>query len=59
MYGIYYLMFATFPDLFTKSYHFSTGTSGLAYIGLGIGFLSSTLLGGKFMNRIYTTVSLS
>jgi predicted MFS family arabinose efflux permease len=59
MYAIYYLMFTTFPDLFTKSYHFSTGMSGLAYIGLGIGFMSSTMLGGRFVSRIYTTVSIS
>lgn len=29
MYGYYYLMFATFPILFTETYGFSTGTSGL------------------------------
>ncbi|KAF8138610.1 multidrug resistance protein 4 [Boletus edulis] len=31
---IFYLMFATFPDLFATVYHFSVGISGLAYLGL-------------------------
>ncbi|KII94683.1 hypothetical protein PLICRDRAFT_33499 [Plicaturopsis crispa FD-325 SS-3] len=53
LYGIYYLMFATFPTLFTDVYHFSTGEGGLAYIGLGIGFLLSTLFGAKWANQIY------
>ncbi|KAG2132064.1 major facilitator superfamily domain-containing protein [Suillus clintonianus] len=54
MYGIYYLMFATFPDLFSGVYHFSTGVSGLAYIGVGVGFLSATILGAKLSNMTYT-----
>lgn len=29
MYGYYYLMFATFPTLFTETYGFSTGIAGL------------------------------
>lgn len=29
MYGYYYLMFATFPILYTETYGFSTGISGL------------------------------
>ncbi|TFY82605.1 hypothetical protein EWM64_g1411 [Hericium alpestre] len=53
MYGIYYLMFATFPTLFTEIYHFNTGTGGLAYLGLGIGFLLSTVFGAKYADQIY------
>jgi predicted MFS family arabinose efflux permease len=59
MYGIYYLMFTTFPNLFSNIYHFSTGVGGLAYIGLGIGFISATIFGAKIADKIYTTVSLS
>lgn len=59
MYGIYYLMFATFPDLFSRVYGFSTGIGGLAYIGLGVGFFSATIFGAKVSNIIYTTVCLS
>ena len=29
MYGYYYLMFATFPELFPQNYGFSTGLAGL------------------------------
>jgi len=53
MYGIYYLMFATFPNLFTDVYHFNTGISGLAYVGLGFGFVSATLFGANISNKIY------
>ncbi|KAG2367887.1 major facilitator superfamily domain-containing protein [Suillus spraguei] len=53
IYGIYYLMFATFPDLFSEVYHFSTGISGLTYIGLGFGFLSATIFGIKLCSKIY------
>ncbi|KAG2369917.1 multidrug resistance protein 4 [Suillus spraguei] len=54
LYGIYYLMFATFPDLFSDVYHFSIGIGGLAYIGIGVGFLTATLFGAKFSAMIYT-----
>lgn len=53
IYGIYYLMFSTFPDLFSEVYHFSTGISGLTYIGLGLGFLSATIFGVKLCGKIY------
>ncbi|KAG1753909.1 major facilitator superfamily domain-containing protein [Suillus paluster] len=53
MYGIYYLMFATFPDLFSKVYHFSIGIGGLAYLGIGFGFLTATLFGAKLSDKIY------
>ncbi|KAL4251166.1 MFS transporter superfamily protein [Abortiporus biennis] len=52
-YGFYYLMFATFPQLFSSVYGFSPGLSGLAYIGLGLGFLISTFFGGIVGDRIY------
>ncbi|KIJ98787.1 hypothetical protein K443DRAFT_8895 [Laccaria amethystina LaAM-08-1] len=45
MYGIYYLMFTTFADLFHDTYGFSAGIGGLAYLGLGIGFLCQPFLG--------------
>lgn len=54
IYGIYYLMFATFPGLFSEVYHFSVGIGGLAYIGTGVGFLAATLFGAKFSAKIYT-----
>ncbi|KAG2152116.1 major facilitator superfamily domain-containing protein [Suillus cothurnatus] len=53
MYGIYYLMFATFPDLFSEVYHFSIGIGGLTYIGIGVGFLTATLFGARVSDKIY------
>ncbi|KAG2124939.1 major facilitator superfamily domain-containing protein [Suillus cothurnatus] len=53
IYGIYYLMFATFPNLFSDVYHFSIGITGLTYIGLGFGFISATIFGVKLSGKIY------
>ncbi|KAL1944281.1 hypothetical protein VTO73DRAFT_3466 [Trametes versicolor] len=53
MYGIYYLMFAIFPEVFTGIYGFSIGTGGLAYIGLGVGFFLATLFGAYFADQVY------
>lgn len=64
MYGIYYLMFTTFPTLFSGIYGFSAGISGLCYIGLGIGFFAATFFGASYADKIYlyvrasTTISL-
>ncbi|KAG1772835.1 multidrug resistance protein 4 [Suillus placidus] len=55
--SIYYLMFATFPSLFSEVYHFSTGISGLTYIGLGFGFISATIFGVKLSGKIYIYLS--
>ncbi|KAG1860060.1 multidrug resistance protein 4 [Suillus subluteus] len=57
IYGIYYLMFATFPTLFSEVYHFSIGIGGLAYIGLGVGFISAAIFGAKLSNKIYSHLS--
>ncbi|KAG1892583.1 multidrug resistance protein 4 [Suillus subluteus] len=54
IYGIYYVMFATFPNLFSKVYHFSTGIGGLMYIGIGVGFLTASLFGARVSSKIYT-----
>ncbi|KAI0053098.1 MFS general substrate transporter [Auriscalpium vulgare] len=52
-YSIYYLMFATFPDLFSDVYHFTPGIAGLAYLGIGIGFVLATVIGGHVGNQLY------
>jgi len=46
-------MFATFPDLFATVYGFSVGIAGLAYLGLGLGFLAATLFGARISDQIY------
>nr|GAT59330.1 predicted protein [Mycena chlorophos] len=57
MYGIYYLMFTVFSSLFIDEYGFDTGTSGLTYIGLGVGFLLATVFSAKWGNDIYLKLS--
>ncbi len=56
MFGLIFLLFTTFPQIFQGIYHFDAGISGLAYLGLGTGMglglvlfylLSDKLLGQK------------
>ncbi|TFK72091.1 multidrug resistance protein 4 [Pluteus cervinus] len=51
--GIYYLMFVTFAELFATTYGFGPGVGGLAYLGLGVGFISATIVGVRFADRVY------
>ncbi|KAH8653888.1 major facilitator superfamily domain-containing protein [Xylariales sp. PMI_506] len=37
VFGMTYLLFATFPSVFEGIYHWSIGISGLSYLGLGLG----------------------
>jgi hypothetical protein len=46
-------MFTTFPSLFPTVYGFSTSITGLCYLGLGIGFMASTLFAATFANKVY------
>ncbi|KAJ7771073.1 major facilitator superfamily domain-containing protein, partial [Mycena maculata] len=57
MYGIYYLMFTTFDTLFSAVYGFNTGTGGLTYIGLGVGFLLATGFSARSANEVYLHLS--
>lgn len=45
-------------DFFQSTYGFSPGVGGLAYLGLGVGFLLSTFSSVKFADGIYKYVSL-
>ncbi|TGJ81957.1 hypothetical protein E0Z10_g6800 [Xylaria hypoxylon] len=44
LFGIIFLLFSTFPSVFEETYNFNTGISGLAYLGLGLGFVSGLLV---------------
>ncbi|KAJ5297871.1 hypothetical protein N7508_008120 [Penicillium antarcticum] len=44
VYGLLYLFFTTISDVFTSQYGWSVGLSGLAYLGIGIGFMSGLLI---------------
>ena len=43
-------------DLFASVYGFSVGIAGLAYLGLGLGFLAATLFGARISDQIYHRV---
>jgi hypothetical protein len=45
-----------YPALFSEVYHFNTGMSGLAYIGIGFGFVSATVFGVKLSDKMYIYV---
>ena len=40
VYGYLYLLFTTFTIVFERTYHFSSGSVGLTFLGLGVGSLS-------------------
>ncbi|PYI06810.1 MFS general substrate transporter [Aspergillus sclerotiicarbonarius CBS 121057] len=58
IYGLSYLVFTTFPTLWTSPsyYHESTGIAGLNYISLGVGFLLGTQIAAPLQDRIYRTL---
>jgi MFS family permease len=41
VFGLLFLLFATFPTVFGQQYGFSPGISGLAYLGVGVGMIVS------------------
>lgn len=44
VYGYLYIMFTSITQVFQEYYHFSTQASGLAFIGLGAGFLGGVCI---------------
>lgn len=59
IYGFLYLMFTTFPTLFSEIYGWGPGVSGLAYLGPGVGFFIAAMAGGRLMSKVYEVVSRS
>jgi hypothetical protein len=57
VYGMNFLMVATFPLIFEGVYHFSGEIAGLAYIGPGIGYIFAAMFGMQISSKIYSTVS--
>ncbi|KAJ5618943.1 hypothetical protein N7510_002927 [Penicillium lagena] len=52
VYGLLYLFFTTISDVFTSVYGFSVGLSGLAYLGIGLGFLGGVAVNAVTNDRI-------
>ncbi|TVY64832.1 Efflux pump rdc3 [Fusarium oxysporum f. sp. cubense] len=51
VYGYLYLLFTAMPALFEAEYHFSSGSVGLSYIGLGVGSLTGLVISGASIDR--------
>ena len=49
----------TLVDVFSTDYGFDIGAGGLAYLGLGVGFLIASLFGAKVGSEMYNKVSLA
>jgi hypothetical protein len=52
-----YLLLTTFPDVFEGQYGFSTATSGLVYLGLGVALVISMCLFNSLNTRMQRTRS--
>ncbi|WEW56375.1 hypothetical protein PRK78_001818 [Emydomyces testavorans] len=52
VFGLMYLLFTTFTDVFEVQYGFSTSTSGLVYLGLGAALVASMFLFGALNDRV-------
>ncbi|KAJ3579442.1 hypothetical protein NPX13_g1125 [Xylaria arbuscula] len=52
VFGLLYLLFASFSFLFSDTYHFGVGVSGLAYLGIGVGEIVGLVLFGALSDKI-------
>ena len=52
VYGIFYLLITTIPTVFADTYHWSPEITGLAYLGLGAGFLIGLLVIGSTSDKV-------
>ncbi|KAK5075024.1 hypothetical protein LTR64_001229 [Lithohypha guttulata] len=52
LYGIMFLLFTTFPQVFQEGFGFSESSAGLAYIGVGVGLLIGLAINGLASDRI-------
>ena len=53
LYGVMYLIFFTFPVLWTQRYHHTVGISGLNYISLALGLFVGCQVSGPLVDMIY------
>ncbi|KAG8361992.1 putative transporter [Fusarium venenatum] len=52
VYGYLYLLFTAIPTLFVKEYHFSSGSVGLSYLGIGVGSLIGLVISGAMSDPL-------
>lgn len=53
VYGMVYILLATFPRIWTEIYHESTGIAGFNYVSLMIGFIIGAQIAGRLMDFLY------
>lgn len=56
VYGIIYLLFTSFTQVFEDTYGFSQGVAGLCYVGLGLG-CATQLFSGHYSDKLYMQLS--
>src|SRR5204863_2717508 len=59
IYGYLYLLFTTFPLVFSRTYHFSSGSVGLSYLGIGMGSLIGLVIFGVASDKILKKKSVA
>ena len=52
VYGYLYLLFTTLTPVFESQYHFSSGSVGLTYLGIGIGALFGVVIFGILSDKL-------
>ncbi|KAJ5679820.1 hypothetical protein N7462_008064 [Penicillium macrosclerotiorum] len=52
LYGLLYILFTTFTEVFEGQYGFSSATSGLSFLGSGVGMLLGLLYAGVLSDRM-------
>lgn len=51
LYGLLYILFTTFSEVFQGQYAFSSGASGLSFLGSGVGMLLGLFYAGSLSDR--------
>lgn len=59
VYGYLYLLFTTITEVFEGTYHFSAGTVGLTYLGIGLGSFLGVIVFGLASDKILKAKSAS
>lgn len=51
-FGLVFLLFTTFPLVFSEQYDFGAGVIGLSYLGMGVGFFLGLIVFATFSDKI-------
>lgn len=57
IYGYLYLLFTTLTLVFEQKYHFSQGTVGLSFLGIGVGSMIGLVIFGALSDRMVKKMS--